>query len=294
MSWLVMAAGVVLLRGRPSRRAVGIRLPKRPLTVGDLSASDFSDGDTAAGDLSHGDVAAGSSDGEVTVGDLSDGDVAVGRGAASGAQQSSSKLLPLAAGTAIAAAFAVLGGRIGLIAAAPAAIAVILLVRRMLAAVPVAGPDRRSVAFVLDLIACALSAGAPPELALAGVSSQVARHGTESMRQAMAPLQLVGRLLTLGTEPTQAWSVLDATPTTAAVGAAGRRCAHSGARLAGALTETAADLREQHRAEAITRAERTGVWALLPLGCCFLPAFVCLGVLPVVVGVAGQVFASSS
>jgi pilus assembly protein TadC len=39
----------------------------------------------------------------------------------------------------------------------------------------------------------------------------------------------------------------------------------------------------------VARAERVGVWTLLPLGCCFLPAFVCLGVLPVVLGVAGQV-----
>ena len=34
---------------------------------------------------------------------------------------------------------------------------------------------------------------------------------------------------------------------------------------------------------------RNMVWSLLPLGCCFLPAFVCLGVIPVIIGVAGQV-----
>jgi pilus assembly protein TadC len=32
------------------------------------------------------------------------------------------------------------------------------------------------------------------------------------------------------------------------------------------------------------------VWSLLPLGLCFLPAFACLGVLPVILGVAGEVF----
>jgi pilus assembly protein TadC len=30
---------------------------------------------------------------------------------------------------------------------------------------------------------------------------------------------------------------------------------------------------------------------VLPLGSCFLPAFVCIGIVPVVLGVAGQVFA---
>jgi hypothetical protein len=32
------------------------------------------------------------------------------------------------------------------------------------------------------------------------------------------------------------------------------------------------------------------VWVLAPLGLCFLPAFVCLGVVPLVLGIAGDVF----
>jgi hypothetical protein len=31
---------------------------------------------------------------------------------------------------------------------------------------------------------------------------------------------------------------------------------------------------------------RAGVWVLAPLGLCFLPAFVCLGVVPLVLGIA--------
>ena len=65
----------------------------------------------------------------------------------------------------------------------------------------------------------------------------------------------------------------------------------SGARLAQALATVATELRAAHQAEALSRAERVGVWSLLPLGLCFLPAFVCLGVLPVVLGVTGEVFA---
>jgi pilus assembly protein TadC len=44
----------------------------------------------------------------------------------------------------------------------------------------------------------------------------------------------------------------------------------------------------------LSKAERVGVWSLLPLGLCFLPAFVCLGVVPVILGVAGEVFAGIS
>jgi hypothetical protein len=32
------------------------------------------------------------------------------------------------------------------------------------------------------------------------------------------------------------------------------------------------------------------VWVLAPLGLCFLPAFVCLGVAPMVLGIARNVF----
>jgi len=36
-------------------------------------------------------------------------------------------------------------------------------------------------------------------------------------------------------------------------------------------------------------ARKVGVLAVAPLGLCFLPAFVCLGIVPVVVGLASQV-----
>ena len=41
---------------------------------------------------------------------------------------------------------------------------------------------------------------------------------------------------------------------------------------------------------ATAAAERAGVLIAGPLGLCFLPAFVCLGVVPVVAGLAGDVF----
>ena len=40
------------------------------------------------------------------------------------------------------------------------------------------------------------------------------------------------------------------------------------------------------------RAERAGVLVTGPLGLCFLPAFICLGIVPVVVGLASSVLGS--
>jgi pilus assembly protein TadC len=150
-------------------------------------------------------------------------------------------------------------------------------------------PQRRSVSFVLELLASALSAGAPPEAAIAAVVAAVAGFGSPQLQTAVSPLRRVGRLLQLGTDPALAWSSVAEVDGFRSVAAAGRRCSDSGARLAGALREVASELRAQHREDAVAGAERTGVWALLPLACCFLPAFVCLGIVPVVAGVAGQV-----
>lgn len=61
-----------------------------------------------------------------------------------------------------------------------------------------------------------------------------------------------------------------------------------------ALADGVADLAEQSRQEAahsaVAAAERAGVLIAGPLGLCFLPAFVCLGIVPVVAGLAGHVF----
>jgi hypothetical protein len=51
--------------------------------------------------------------------------------------------------------------------------------------------------------------------------------------------------------------------------------------------DTAAGLRGELRAVALARAARAGVLGMAPLGLCFLPAFVCLGVVPDVVALFG-------
>ncbi|MGW5312435.1 type II secretion system F family protein, partial [Nocardia thailandica] len=68
-----------------------------------------------------------------------------------------------------------------------------------------------------------------------------------------------------------------------------RRSARSGASLAAAVGELADHRRAAVEDAAVARAERAGVLIGGPLGLCFLPAFVCLGIVPVVIGLAGRV-----
>ncbi|TFV57943.1 UNVERIFIED_ORG: type II secretion protein F, partial [Bacillus sp. AZ43] len=62
-----------------------------------------------------------------------------------------------------------------------------------------------------------------------------------------------------------------------------------GAAAVPALRALAADARAASRAATEEAVRRAGIWVLAPLGLCFLPAFVCLGVVPMVLGIAGDV-----
>ncbi|MFE7801720.1 type II secretion system F family protein [Nocardia sp. NPDC057440] len=160
---------------------------------------------------------------------------------------------------------------------------------------PVMTPGRRgdddplAVASVFDLLAACLRAGLP----MAGAARAVAPGAPVVLG---AALFRAADLLALGADGATAWERAAAD----AVGRPGaaeveslarmaRRSARSGASLAVAIGELA----EQHRGAvedmAAARAERAGVMISGPLGLCFLPAFICLGIVPVVIGLAGRV-----
>jgi pilus assembly protein TadC len=67
------------------------------------------------------------------------------------------------------------------------------------------------------------------------------------------------------------------------------RAAQSGAPVAEVLTRLADDAREASRAASVAAARSVGVKAVAPLGLCFLPAFVLLGIIPVVAGLASAI-----
>jgi pilus assembly protein TadC len=71
-----------------------------------------------------------------------------------------------------------------------------------------------------------------------------------------------------------------------------RRSASSGAALAQGVAELADHSRHEAADAASAAAERASVLIAGPLGLCYLPAFVCLGIVPVVAGLAGDVLGS--
>jgi len=135
---------------------------------------------------------------------------------------------------------------------------------------------------VLDLAAAVLRGGRPLPDALE-LSAPAARPDTA------ATLVRVSRLLRLGADPEQAWAEVPAGEAIAPLAPVAVRSAASGAKLASAFERLAVQLRAERCAAAAAGAERAGVFALAPLAACFLPSFVCLGVVPTVVGVAATV-----
>lgn len=176
----------------------------------------------------------------------------------------------------------VVGGTTGWLAGAAAAVA---LDRWTARAAPRAERDRtrrRQAALpgVVDLLVACLRAGAGIPAAVAAVVPA-------------APPDLAGELrgvvdrMARGATPAEAWA---AAPDLRAVARVLERSAVTGAPAAELLDALAVDLRQRRRAEWLDQAGRLGVKAAAPLGLCFLPGFALLGVAPVVVGLAGQLW----
>jgi Flp pilus assembly protein TadB len=136
--------------------------------------------------------------------------------------------------------------------------------------------------YAADLVAAAVRAGLPTERAVRVVAA--ALGGPLGVR-----LDRVAGALGLGVAPVDAWRALHDLPAGSRLAAAAARSADSGAALAGALARLADDLRAARLATVEAAAHRAGVLVVLPLGLCFLPAFVVAGIVPVIVAVLGVV-----
>jgi pilus assembly protein TadC len=192
---------------------------------------------------------------------------------------------PVLGGVAVGVALAVVvGGAAGLaLGAGGAVIAVKLLARLEPAASRRLRAGREAdLPPVLELLASALAAGLPVPAALAAVAD--AAGGPLA-----ADLRRVGELSRLGAGPAAAWADYSDDPVLAPIVRAAQRSADSGAALAGSLGVLAAELRADAALRADATARRAGIVAMAPLGLCFLPAFICLGVVPVIVGIATSV-----
>jgi Flp pilus assembly protein TadB len=145
---------------------------------------------------------------------------------------------------------------------------------------------QRDVPRAADLLAMCLDAGVSPADAVLLVCDVLGGPVGEELRP-------IGAALRSGVDPSVAWAGrVDAEPHRAAVARLGRafaRAAATGAPLAETVAAVAEEERERVRWRAEAAARRAGVRAVGPLALCFLPAFVLLGVVPVVAGVATQV-----
>lgn len=161
--------------------------------------------------------------------------------------------------------------------------AAVLLLPRWSAAVP---ESRRAsqdgLPLVLDLTAAGLRSGQP-------LSAAVARAAGAAAAPLADLLARVAALDALGAAPEQAWSGLPPDGPLGELARVAVRSADSGTKLAAGFERLAGDLRAERAGQAAVRAHRAAVFTVAPLAACFLPSFVCLGVIPVVVGVAGQV-----
>ena len=167
-------------------------------------------------------------------------------------------------------------------------------VRAGLTAVP---PRRRSTPpSACDPLAAASSFDVLAACLRSGMAVSTAASATAPSAPAALAMLLsrAADLLALGAEPASAW----ASPGgpvgkhAEALLRLARRSASSGTALAQGVAELADQSRHEAADAASAAAERASVLIAAPLGLCYLPAFVCLGIIPVVAGLAGGVLES--
>jgi Flp pilus assembly protein TadB len=141
---------------------------------------------------------------------------------------------------------------------------------------------RADVPVAADLLAACLLAGSSPTDAVDAVASAVEGPLAGELRRVVARLRLGG-------DPASSWLALTEEPALAALGWSLARAAESGGALAPAVVRIADEQRLGQRWAAEAAARRVSVRAAAPLGLCFLPAFVLIGIVPVVIGMVAGV-----
>jgi Flp pilus assembly protein TadB len=131
--------------------------------------------------------------------------------------------------------------------------------------------------YVVDLMAACLAVGDSPGGALDRVASAVDDPMCSELRAVAARLRL-------GADSVAVWREVSRHPQLGPLGRCLLRATESGAPVSEAMTRLAEDVRRDSRAEVEARARAVGVRATAPLGVCLLPAFVVVGVVPLVAG----------
>lgn len=185
----------------------------------------------------------------------------------------------LAAGCAAIAVLLLVPAPFGWLFAGPAAVGLDGWLARQPGRTQIAAAARmrRQLPLALELMAAALTSGAT-------TSAAVALSARACGPPISRPLQEVQTSLELGASPDEAWRPVLANAALQQLGRLALRSTASGAAMAGACRELAGHEREAAVVEAQVAIKRAGVLTVLPLALCFLPSFVLVGVVPIVVG----------
>lgn len=135
---------------------------------------------------------------------------------------------------------------------------------------------RQQLPHVVLLLAAVLRGGGSVVQALGQVSRALPGP-------AAAALRLAEGRLRVGAATDEVWADLAGDPALGPLGRALSRSESSGASVADTVARLSEDLGRNHRAEVEDLARSVGVKAAVPLGVCLLPAFLLVGIVPVVV-----------
>ncbi|MGW0821885.1 type II secretion system F family protein [Streptomyces sp. NPDC002845] len=138
----------------------------------------------------------------------------------------------------------------------------------------------RQLPLAADLLAACVTAGASPVAAAQAVGEALGGPVGERLARGAAQARLGG-------EPAEAWRALAALPGAAPLARLLERADESGVPAAAPVARLASEARAEWGRTATERARRAAVMVTVPVGLCFLPAFIAVGVLPVVIGLAG-------
>ncbi|MFE9771439.1 type II secretion system F family protein [Streptomyces sp. NPDC005931] len=140
----------------------------------------------------------------------------------------------------------------------------------------------RRLPLAADLLAACIAAGAGPVPAAHAVGEALGGPIGDALVRGSAEVRLGG-------EPGDAWRRLASVPGADRLARLLERADVSGLPMAAPVARLAADARADWTRAATARARRAAVMVTAPVGLCFLPAFIAVGVLPVVIGLAGGV-----
>ena len=131
------------------------------------------------------------------------------------------------------------------------------------------------VAYALNLLSLVLASGAP----VADAVDAVARAGRGEDADGLGK---VAAALRWGVGPEHAWPLVSEhwRPAQNAFAISAR----AGAAPSTLLRQAATDLREREKQRVATAGAKAGVRIVLPLGLCFLPAFILMTIVPLVLG----------